>query len=225
MTAPKPTITWMKTSAGWDIEMTMETARWIAVQVPQDLRQEMSSKRLPAHDGGVLVASVSRKLCAALLSHAQVKHEGETPVLAEESRERIETLTANTTPADDIQRTLDVDEALGNPRRVEGDSESTFLVTEYHPLGKDMTLASELFYSGLVFMANQAVFHHHGYALGVEKDHHGTITHLTLHKTDDPEGIWFDEESVRRGRAKLLEGGLLYGPKTHHKRPEVPKED
>lgn len=84
------------------------------------------------------------------------------------------------------------------------------------------TLAQELFDSGLLFLVNQAVLHHHGYALGVEtyevKDEDGRevlqVAGLTLHKSSDPEGVWFDEAGVRTGRRKLLAAGLIAGAPT-----------
>lgn len=80
-------------------------------------------------------------------------------------------------------------------------------------------LAQELYDSGLLFLVNQAVLHNYGYALGVDlqetTDENGEKTHavigLTLHKSSDPEGIWFDEEGIKVGRRKLLASGLIAG--------------
>lgn len=76
-------------------------------------------------------------------------------------------------------------------------------------------LAQELFDKGLVFLVNQNVLHHYGYALGAtgyKREEDGVerffVTGLCLFKTDDPDGIWFDEATVVAGREKLREAGL-----------------
>lgn len=66
----------------------------------------------------------------------------------------------------------------------------------------------EIWAKGLMFLANQAVFHNYGYALGVqltEEDEEGRreCTGLVICKTDDPDGITFDEATINEGRQKL----------------------
>lgn len=77
-------------------------------------------------------------------------------------------------------------------------------------------LAQELYDKGLLFALNHNVLHHHGYAIGVTTDavraEDGTETvvvrGLCIFKSDDPEGIWFDEATIIAGREKLKKAGL-----------------
>lgn len=68
---------------------------------------------------------------------------------------------------------------------------------------KDTTLAQELFDNGLIFLANQNALHHYGYAIGVTVDADGRVVEFNLHKTNDPDGIWFEESLIVEGRRKL----------------------
>lgn len=70
--------------------------------------------------------------------------------------------------------------------------------------GEASPLAEEIHENGLLFLLNSAVLHTYGYALGVDtaKDG-GGVTGLVLYKTDDPDGLWFDEETVQEARKKL----------------------
>lgn len=72
----------------------------------------------------------------------------------------------------------------------------------------DKSLAQILFDSGLLYMVNESVLHRYGMALGiVEED--GIITSLSLMATDDPAGMWFDENTTEMGRKKLEKSGLI----------------
>lgn len=69
-------------------------------------------------------------------------------------------------------------------------------------------LAQELYAKGLIFLINQAVLHNYGYAIGCylsEPDDDGVrhVTGLSLHRSIDPDGIWFDEDTIKAGREKL----------------------
>lgn len=69
-------------------------------------------------------------------------------------------------------------------------------------------LAQELYAKGLIFLINQAVLHNYGYAIGCylsEPDDDGVrhVTGLSLHRSMDPDGIWFDEDTIKAGRGKL----------------------
>lgn len=76
---------------------------------------------------------------------------------------------------------------------------------EKYPAEDEAELAQAIFDSGLLFMANTAVFHHFGYALAadVDDDDPMTVTGLALLRTDDPDGIWFDEELIVKGRRRI----------------------
>lgn len=82
-----------------------------------------------------------------------------------------------------------------------------WLTEEYTPTAAT-PLAQEIFDKGLVFLLNQHVLHHYGYAIGVTLDEERRVTGLNLHKTDDPDGVWFDEATVVAARKKLREAGL-----------------
>lgn len=85
------------------------------------------------------------------------------------------------------------------------------------------TILQELWTSGLLFLTN-SVLHHYGYALGVDISEGEGRNHavgLTLHRTSDPEGIWFDEPTVRLGRQKLLAAGLLPGNGESYTQKEI----
>lgn len=81
-----------------------------------------------------------------------------------------------------------------------------------HDAPASALLLQEIYDKGLLFMVNQAVLHHYGLALGVSVEE-GVVVGLNVHKTSDPEGIWFDEDTLRMGRAKMRDAGLL-GPGT-----------
>jgi hypothetical protein len=72
-------------------------------------------------------------------------------------------------------------------------------------------LAQVLFDAGLLFAVNAAVLHPHGLALGVsvDEDAGGRVTGLSLHRTSDPDGLWFDEATVVVGRQKMRAAGIL----------------
>jgi hypothetical protein len=77
--------------------------------------------------------------------------------------------------------------------------------------GEHAMLAQELFESGLLFLVNQAVLHHYGYALAVTVDPQQPtrVLGLALHATLDEKGVWFDEASIVAGREKLLRSGAI----------------
>lgn len=85
------------------------------------------------------------------------------------------------------------------------DAEENYKATD------DSWLLRELWESGLLYLVNESALHRHGYALGVDVDTDGEVVGLRIFRTDDPEGIWFDEETVRAGRQKLLASGYLRG--------------
>lgn len=79
----------------------------------------------------------------------------------------------------------------------------------YVPGTDDRTaLAQEVFDKGLIFLVNQNVLHHYGYALGVSLEDNGVVDGFVLYKTDDPNGVWFDEATTVEGRKKLAEARL-----------------
>lgn len=82
--------------------------------------------------------------------------------------------------------------------------------TEHYPVAEDddTNIGQEIYDKGLIFLVNQNALHHYGYAMGVEVGKEGQVTGLSLHKTSDPEGIWFDETTIRVGRDKLQAAGL-----------------
>lgn len=77
------------------------------------------------------------------------------------------------------------------------------------PDEEECVLAQEIFDKGLVFLVNQNALHHYGYAIGVTLDDDHNVTGINLHKTSDPDGVWFDEELTVAGRRKLRDAGLL----------------
>lgn len=82
--------------------------------------------------------------------------------------------------------------------------------TEHYPSAEDddTHIAQEVFDKGLIFLVNQNALHHYGYALGVEVGDDGQVVGLTMHKSSDPDGIWFTEEVIQVGREKLRAAGL-----------------
>lgn len=70
-------------------------------------------------------------------------------------------------------------------------------------------LAQDLYDKGLIFLVNQCVLHHYGYALGVDLDKDSRVIGLSLFETDDPDGVWFDEDLLKHARGKLRRAGLL----------------
>lgn len=86
--------------------------------------------------------------------------------------------------------------------------------TERYTLAPDQgeaDIAQVLYDSGLLLLVNTGVLHHHGLALGVNVDD-GKVTGLNLHRTSDPAGIWFDEETTERARQKLATSGIVLSP-------------
>jgi hypothetical protein len=77
-------------------------------------------------------------------------------------------------------------------------------VENYEPI-TGTNLAQKLLDSGLLFLVNQSVLHHFGMALNVGVDDEDKVYSLGLNETEDPDGIWFDEESIIEGRKKLRE--------------------
>lgn len=81
--------------------------------------------------------------------------------------------------------------------------------TEVFPANGSAELAQRLFDSGLLFLLNSAVLHHHGLAFGVMVDDStGRVVGLSLHETSDPDGFWYDEPTTVHARRKLTEAGL-----------------
>lgn len=72
-------------------------------------------------------------------------------------------------------------------------------------------IAQVLYDSGLLLLVNSSVLHPHGLALGVDVTD-GKVKGLSLHRTSDPLGVWFDEETTQRAREKLASRGLLLPP-------------
>lgn len=78
-------------------------------------------------------------------------------------------------------------------------------------------LGQEFFDTGLLFLVNSAVLHPWGWAISaqvqemVDEDGHKylVVVGLGLHKTSDPEGLWFDEATMIQGRRKLIGSGIL----------------
>lgn len=96
--------------------------------------------------------------------------------------------------------TLDADRAVDD---AEGDDERK--VRALFGLGQ---YGRDIWEKGLIFLANQAVFHHFGYALGInlsEPDEDGVREQIgfIIARSDDPDGIIFDEETIVKGREKL----------------------
>jgi hypothetical protein len=80
--------------------------------------------------------------------------------------------------------------------------------TETYSANDATELAQVLLDTGLLFAVNAAVLHHHGLALGVTAER-GRVTGLSVHRTSDPDGIWFDEASVVQARQKMRAAGIL----------------
>ena len=73
---------------------------------------------------------------------------------------------------------------------------------ELYPAGEGCVIGQQLFDGGLIFLVNQSVLHHYGFALGVSVDD-GRVTGLSLHRTSDEDGIYFDEADVVKGRRRM----------------------
>jgi hypothetical protein len=80
---------------------------------------------------------------------------------------------------------------------------------EVYRADEGTALAQTLLDTGLLFQVNAAVLHHHGLALGFTADDRGRVTGLNLHRTSDPDGVWFDEATVVAGRQKMRAAGIL----------------
>jgi hypothetical protein len=78
---------------------------------------------------------------------------------------------------------------------------------ELHDRRGGTRLAEQVWKSGLLYLVNAAVLHHHGLALGVQQEG-DQIVGLVLYETDDPDGFTFDERATEQGRRKLREAGL-----------------
>lgn len=82
----------------------------------------------------------------------------------------------------------------------------------YAPVGNGTELATVVHQTGLLYMVNAAVLHPHGLALGVNvNESTGQVAGLNLHRTSDPQGIWFDEELTVMAREKMQAAGILLG--------------
>lgn len=102
-------------------------------------------------------------------------------------------------------------------------------VTENYPAESEgqQRLAQELYDTGLLAVVN-ATLHLHGLALGVlveertieewERAAENTgstapttrrVTGLSLHETSDPNGVWYDEDSIDLTRMKLRKAGMI----------------
>lgn len=79
--------------------------------------------------------------------------------------------------------------------------------TEHYSADDSAVLAQLLYDSGLLYLVNAAVLHHQ-LALGVRVDDDGDVIGLSLHHSDDPDGIWFGEDATIVGRRKLAQAGL-----------------
>jgi len=94
---------------------------------------------------------------------------------------------------------------------------SGWLKTERYPIkdGETAELAQALYDSGLLYLVNAAVLHNFGMALGVEvgDDGEGPVTGLALNLTDDPNGIWFDEDQTDNARKKMRDAGIAFNVK------------
>lgn len=75
----------------------------------------------------------------------------------------------------------------------------------------EASIAQVLYDKGLLLAVNSAILHPHGLALGVTVDE-GKVKGLSLHRTNDPQGLWFDEETTVHAREKLQAAGLLLSP-------------
>lgn len=75
----------------------------------------------------------------------------------------------------------------------------------------EASIGQVIFDAGLIAEINQAVLHRHGLAIGVTADD-GKVKGINLHRTDDPTGVWFDEETVQKLREKQMAFGLTLTP-------------
>lgn len=63
-------------------------------------------------------------------------------------------------------------------------------------------LAQELWENGLIYLVNRTL-HLFGYAIGVDLNDAGAVIGLVLYASNDPQGVWFDEETELKGRRKF----------------------
>jgi len=75
----------------------------------------------------------------------------------------------------------------------------------------EASIAQVIFDTGLLLRVNSEVLHPNGLAMGVIADE-GVVTGLVLHRTDDPQGVWYDEGLTEKGRKKLVASGLTLTP-------------
>lgn len=75
-------------------------------------------------------------------------------------------------------------------------------VTELYSADESCVIGQQLFDGGLIFLVNQSVLHHYGFALGATVDD-GRVTGLSLHRTSDEDGVCFDEVDIVKGRRKM----------------------
>lgn len=69
-------------------------------------------------------------------------------------------------------------------------------------------LARALLDRGLLFLVNDAVLHHYGFALGVDLAEDGvSVKGLAIYRSNDPEGIRYDDQTLAEGREKLRRAG------------------
>ncbi|MEL7342798.1 MAG: hypothetical protein AAGM67_20095 [Bacteroidota bacterium] len=71
-------------------------------------------------------------------------------------------------------------------------------------------VAQLLFESGLLFEINRRYLHSKGMAISITMEEDGTVRGFgPFYQTDDPDGMWFDEETTQIGVKKLkdLEDG------------------
>lgn len=89
---------------------------------------------------------------------------------------------------------------------------SEWIKTEHYDLcdGETAELAQKLYDTGLLYWVNTAVLHMFGMALGVSVDEEteSKVSGLVLSLTDDPNGVWFGEETTEQVRAKMRAYGL-----------------
>lgn len=75
----------------------------------------------------------------------------------------------------------------------------------------EASIGQVLYDAGLLLAVNNAVLHQHGLALGAVVED-GKVKGLSLHRTDDPQGLWFDEELTIRARQKAMAAGITLSP-------------
>jgi hypothetical protein len=92
-------------------------------------------------------------------------------------------------------------------------TEYGWVKTEHYHIreGETAELAQKLLDTGLLYWINAAVLHNFGLALGVSVDDETgeVVDGLALNLTEDPNGVWFDEETTEEVRTRMRATGLV----------------